>query len=229
VLGSLTATEIVGRVIAARSPDVARRSALLAGALYVAVGSLPVLIALLAAPLAPGLADAEQLLPTVARDLLPPVLYAVFAGGLVSAILSTVDSTLLVASGLLSHNLVVPLLGITGERHKVRVARAGVAGFGVAAYLLALGADGVFALVETASAFGSAGVLVTVFGTLFTARGSARTASLTLLGSMAAYLGAAALGARAPFLTSLGAAVALWALGCAADVWRPVRPAPVAP
>lgn len=217
VLGSLTATEIVGRVIAARSPQVARRSSLLAGGLYMGVGTLPVLIALLAAPLVPTLADPEQLLPTVARDLLPPVLYAVFAGGLVSAILSTVDSTLLVASGLLSHNLVLPLTGITQERHKVWLARGGVAGFGGVAYLLARNADGVFHLVETASAFGSAGVLVTVFGALFTDRGSPRTAAITLLGSVTAYLSAVALGARTPFLLSLAAAATAWVGGCAAD------------
>jgi Na+/proline symporter len=41
----------------------------------------------------------EALIPTIAQRLLPTFAYAVFAGGLISAILSTVDSTLLVASG----------------------------------------------------------------------------------------------------------------------------------
>jgi Na+/proline symporter len=209
VLGSLTATEIVGRLIAARSPAVARRGALLAGALYLGVGLLPVAITLLAAPLVPPMADPEQLLPVVAREFLPPVLSAMFAGGLVAAILSTVDSTLLVASGLLSHNLVVPLAGITRERHKVRVARGGVLAFGGIAYLLAIRADGVFHLVETASAFGSAGAVVTVLGALFTRQGSAGTAAVTLLGGVAGYL--------------MAVAVALWTAGCAVDYLRRER------
>jgi Na+/proline symporter len=193
--------------------------------LYLGVGLLPVAITLLAAPLVPPMADPEQLLPLVAREFLPPVLSAMFAGSLVAAILSTVDSTLLVASGLLSHNLVVPLAGITRERHKVRVARGGVLAFGAIAYLLAIRADGVFHLVETASAFGSAGAVVTVLGALFTRQGSAGTAAVTLLGGVAGYLLAVGGEARTPFLWSLAVAVVLWTAGCAVDFLRR-EPAP---
>jgi Na+/proline symporter len=207
VCGSVVATELVGRVIGARSPAVARRSSLAAGGMYIAVGLVPVLVGLIGVELVAGLADAEQLLPTLARELLPTVLYAVFAGGLISAILSTVDSTLLVASGLLSHNVLVPALGIRDERTKVRLARAGVVAFGVVAYLLALRAEGVFALVEQASAFGSAGALVAVCFGLFTRFGGAAAAMATLVGSVAAYLGGVAAGLPYPFLLSLAVAL----------------------
>jgi Na+/proline symporter len=217
LIGSVAATEIVGRVIAARSAVVARRSAILAGAIYLAVGSIPVLIALVAAPMVPGLAEPEQVLPALARELLPPVLFAVFAGGLISAILSTVDSTLLVSSGIASHNLVIPMLRIEDERAKVRIARIGVAVFGLIAYVMALGAEGIFTLIEASSAFGTAGIVVTVFFALFTKSGSARTATLTLLGGIVVYLGAQAMGFVAPFLASFAAALLLWGIGCAAD------------
>ena len=215
VCGSVIATELVGRVIATRTPTIARRSTLSAGALYVTVGMVPVFVGLVGGALAPGLADAEQLVPTVAQRLLPTVGYALFAGALISAILSTVDSTLLVASGLLSHNLLVPLLGITDERVKVRVARAGVLTFGAGAYFMALRAEGVFALVEQASAFGSAGTLVCVTFALFTRVGGARTAYATLVAGTASYLVGGALGASAPFLLSLGCALATYAAGAA--------------
>lgn len=217
VCGSLVATEVIGRVIAARSGEVAQRSSLAAGGLYIAIGSIPVVIALLAGPIIGPLADAEQLMPTIARELLSPVLFAVFAGGLVAAILSTVDSTLLVASGLLSHNLLVPLLGVRDERVKVRIARGGVLAFGALAYILALHAEGVFALVEQASAFGSAGVLVTTLFALFTPLGSARTAAATLLAGVLAYVGGVALALETPFLASLGASLLTWGIGCSID------------
>lgn len=217
VCGSLVATEVVGRVIAARSGTVARRSSIAAGLLYLAVGCIPIAIALLAGQFVDGLADPEHVLPGVARTVLPPVVFALFAGGLVSAILSTVDSTLLVASGLLSHNLVVPLAGVRTERGKVLVARAGVVGFGVVAYLLALTTDGVLALVEQASAFGSAGVVVTVCFALFTRLGSARTAAVTLLAGLVVYVGGVAAGIATPFLASLGASLGVWGIGCAID------------
>lgn len=217
VCGSLAGTEVISRVIATRTRTIAQRSALFAGAMYITVGSIPVVIALLGRHLVGNIADPEQLLPTIARDALPTILFAVFAGGLVSAILSTVDSTLLVASGLLSHNLIVPLAKISDEQAKVRLARLGVVLFGMTAYALALNADGVFALVETASAFGSAGILVTVLFALFTPLGSPRTAALTLLGGISVYLVASLAGLATPFLASLGASLFLWGSGCAVD------------
>ena len=217
VLGSVAATEVVSRVIAARSADVAQRASLTAGWLYLAIGSIPVLIALIGGSFVGPMSDPEQLLPTIARDLLPTVFFAIFAGGLISAILSTVDSTLLVASGLVSHNLIVPLFRISDERHKVRIARGGVVSFGLIAYALALNAEGVFALVQEASAFGSAGILVTVVFALFTPSGSARTAAATLLGGILGYVGARAAGISIPFLASLGVALTCWTLGCLID------------
>jgi Na+/proline symporter len=224
VCGSVIAPELIGRIIASRSPEVARRSALMAGALYVGVGAIPVFLGLVAAPLVPALADPEQLLPTLARDLLPTIGFAIFAGGLISAILSTVDSTLLTASGLLSHNLLVHTLGVRDERAKVRLARTGVVLFGLLAWGLALRADGVFALVEQASAFGSAGVLVTVTFGLFTPWGGSRTAGATLVAGVASYLGGIAAGVVTPFLLSLAAALATYVAGSALGR-RAARPA----
>jgi Na+/proline symporter len=217
VFGSLAATEVIGRVIAARSGTVAQRSSFAAGALYLAIGSIPVVIALLARTFMTGLENPEQVLPTVASTVLPPLAFALFTGGLVSAILSTVDSTLLVASGLLSHNILIPLTGVTDDRRKVLFARGGVIGFGALAYLLAVNADGVLALVEQASAFGSAGILVTVLFALFTPLGSPRTASMTLIGGIVVYVLATAGGLATPFLASLAASLALWGIGCVMD------------
>lgn len=217
VIGSLVAAEVIGRVVAARSGTVARRSGIAAGVIYLVVGSIPVVIALLATGLVGPLADAEQVIPLIARDVLPPLLFAIFAGGLVSAILSTVDSTLLVASGLLAHNIVIPLARITDERRKLLIARAGVVGFGILAYVLAAVSDGVLALVEQASAFGSAGIVVTVIFGLFTSLGSARTAAATLIAGLVVYVGGTVAAIPVPFLASLGASLLTWGLGCVAD------------
>lgn len=217
VIGSLVAAEVIGRVIAARSGTVARRSGIAAGVIYLIVGTIPVVIALLASGLVGPLADAEQVIPAIARDVLPPLAFAIFAGGLVSAILSTVDSTLLVASGLLTHNIIVPLARVSDERRKLLIARAGVVGFGILAYVLAALADGVLALVEQASALGSAGIVVTVLFGLFTSLGSPRTAGATLIAGLVVYVGATIAGFPVPFLASLGASLTTWGLGCVAD------------
>ncbi|MCC6243536.1 MAG: sodium:solute symporter family protein [Gemmatimonadaceae bacterium] len=213
VCGSVIATELVGRIVATRTAQIARRAALTAGALYLVIGLIPVGISLVAGPLVPALADSEQLVPTVARQLLPTLGFALFAGGLISAILSTVDSTLLVASGILSHNVIVPMARISDESVKVRIARGGVLAFGVLAFVLALRAEGVFALVEQASAFGSAGTLVTVCFALFTSLGGARTAAATLVVGVVVYLAGTVGGSSTPFLWSLGLSLATYIIG----------------
>jgi Na+/proline symporter len=182
-----------------------------------------------AAAFLPGLSDPERVLPEAARVLLPGLGYVLFAAAFISAILSTVDSTLLGAAGLTAHNLLVPLLRISGERGRVLAARAGVAGFGVLAWWLALRSQGVSELVEAASAFGGAGVLVTVSFGLFTRLGGPRTALATLLGSAAAYMGLAAWGFAWPFLASLAVALALYLGGAAWGLALARRAAPAEP
>ncbi len=181
VFGSVVAAELVARVIATRTPTIARNSFMIASGGYLAMGLIPVTIGLIGVRMVPGLEHPEQILPQLAQTMLPTALYALFAGALLSAILSTVDSTLLVSSSLVSHNIIVPLRPGLSEAWKVRVARIGVAVFGVLAYVMALHAEGVYALVEQASAFGSAGIFVIVTFGLFTRWGGPFAAFMALL------------------------------------------------
>lgn len=213
VFGSILATELVSRVIATPTERIARRSTLFAGGLYLMIGIIPLILGLVGRSVVPGLEDAEQVVPAIARQLLPTAMFVVFAGALLSAILSTVDSTLLVASGLLSHNLLVPMLRVTDERRKVSFARWGVAMFGVVAWLLAVRAEGVFALVEEASAFGSSGAFVVIVFALFTRWGGARTAATTLLAGLVVYLVATYAELTAPYLLSLAASLVTYVVG----------------
>jgi Na+/proline symporter len=123
----------------------------------------------------------------MAQQYLPTVLYIAFIGALVSAILSTVDSALLNAGALVSHNIVLPLMGSTDERHKVLCARVAVASFGVIAYLLARGADSVYDLVVESSAFGSAGIFTCCLMGLVQKRGGSMTALASMLVGMVSY------------------------------------------
>jgi len=188
ICGSVVAQELVARVIATRTPEIARRSALWGGGLYLLIGLIPALIGLCGPALIPGLANPEQVLPLVAQKHLSTFFYILFAGALVSAILSTVDSTLLAASSLVSHNLIVPLNPRWSEAMKVRSARVGVVVFGVIAYGLALQAESIFGLVESASAFGSAGIFIVVVFGLFTNIGGARSAFAALTVGLVVWL-----------------------------------------
>ncbi|MBS1213662.1 MAG: Na+/solute symporter [Proteobacteria bacterium] len=188
ITGSLFAQELVARVLASRSPAVASGACLGGGLLYLAVGLMPVAVGLVGFRLLPGLENPEQILPLLAQRYLGGVLYVVFAGALISAILSTVDSALLAASALVSHNLVLPLVGEVSEAGKVRTARIAVVLFGLIAYGLALVSEGVHELVEQASAFGGAGVFVLVLFALLTRVGNAASAAGALIGGVVAWL-----------------------------------------
>lgn len=104
----------------------------------------------------------------------------VFLGALISAILSTVDSTLLASAALMSHNLTRGFKQID-EKKKIKITRINVVISGIIAYLLATKAEGVYELVKDASAFGSSGIFIAfIFG--FTDKfGNNRSALITVL------------------------------------------------
>lgn len=212
ICGSVFAQELLARISASRSERVARDATLAAGACYIAIGIVPLFLGLVGAALVPGLADGEQVLPTLAHDRLGPVVFVLFAGALVSAILSTVDSCLLVASSLASHNVLVPLRpGIT-EAQKVRLARIGVVFFGLVAFALALSADDVYEMVESASAIGSSGVFVATLFALRSSFGGVRAAVAAVVVGTLVYLVGPWIGlADWPYLASLVAAFVAYA------------------
>lgn len=212
VLGSLIAQELIARVLGARSPAVARRGALLACGAYLLLGAIPVTLGLLGPALVPGLEQPEQLLPVLARRHFPPLVYLLFACALMAAILSTIDSILLSASALLSHNLLVPALRMTEERGKLWLGRGVVVLAGAVCLVVALQADGIYELVETASTLGTAGILVTTLAALFLERRDEGAAVAALVvGAVTTPVAEHASSLPAPFLTSVLAAAVAYA------------------
>jgi Na+/proline symporter len=181
VCGSLLAVEMLSRILGCKTAATARNATLLGAAIYLTVGLIPVTLGLAGPTLAPGLDEPEQLVALLAEQHLSTFLYVLFAGALISAILSTVDSCLLAASSLVSHNLVLPLKPTLSQRERILTARVGVAAFGILAYVIALYAGGIYELVATASAFGSAGIFVVGLFGLFSRLGGAPSAYAALV------------------------------------------------
>ena len=208
VFGSLLAVEMLSRIQGCRSAEVARNATFLGAGLYLGVGLIPVALGLAGPTLVPNLDEPEQVVPLLAQQYLSTFGYVLFAGAVISAILSTVGSCLLAAASLASHNLLVPLMPKLDEAKKVWCARVGVIGFGVLAYVIALYAGGIYELVATASAFGSAGIFVVgVFG-LFSNFGGARSAYAALVAGMVVWVaGEYVLEWSTPYVISLGSAL----------------------
>jgi SSS family transporter len=208
VCGSLLAVEMLSRILGCKSAATARNATLVGAAIYLVVGLIPVTIGLAGPTLVPGLEEPEQLIATLAQQHLSTFLYVLFAGALISAILSTVDSCLLAAGSLVSHNLIVPLKPSMTDRQKMKTARIGVAVFGVVAYVIALYGGSIYELVATASALGSAGIFVVGMFGLFSRVGGPPSAYAALVVGVVVWAaGEYWLGWSTPYVIALAAAL----------------------
>lgn len=187
IMGSLMAQELVSRVVASRSEKVAYNSCIRAGFIYLFVGAIPVMIGLIGPKYLPHLAESETIMPLLARMHLNTFFYILFVGALVAAILSTVDSTLLAASALASHNLIYASMKNVTEKKKVITARIGVLISGLLAYAIAFMSDSITGLVETASGLGGPSILVLTIIALWVKKGRAINANLAILASIIAW------------------------------------------
>jgi Na+/proline symporter len=215
IVGSLVAQELISRTLAVRSATIARRCCFLATALYLAIGMVPVTIGLVGHGLITDIdpENADAFFPAVAQLCLPRWLYIIFAGALVSAILSTVDSALLVAGSLAGHNILHTFARSWEERTKLRITRACVVTAGLVAYFIALLSDkSSIDIVLEAAQFGSAGIfIVQTFG-LFTRFGGNWTAGTTLLVGVVVWLiGHYVVESPIAFLMAVAAALANYA------------------
>ena len=218
VCGSLLAAELLARILGCNSAATARNATLLGAGIYLVIGLIPVAIGLAGPALVPGLEEPEQVVATLAQRHLSTFFYVLFAGAVISAILSTVNSCLLAAAALVSHNLIVPLKPTIDERGKVLFARIGVVVFGIAAYALALGAEGIYELVATASAFGSAGIFVVGLFGLFSRFGGAVSAHAALAAGMLVWAaGEYWLEWSTPYVAAVAAALLAYLVGAAAS------------
>ena len=164
IFSSMVAQEAISRTLAARSPSIAVRGAVLGSAIYLTVGLFPIAFGMFGPQIGLTLGEGDQFLPSLAEQLLPSWGYVIFTGALLSAILSSVDSALLAASAVATD---------TGYRHfrpdatpRQTLAFARIATFiaGVSAYFIAVSGDSIRDLVLSAAAIGAILAPVVVIG-----------------------------------------------------------------
>lgn len=213
VVGSMLAIEIISRILGCRSAETARRACIVGGGMYLAVGLIPALLGLVGPTLVPGIEEAEQVIPELARMHLGTLPYILFSGALISAILSTVDSTLLAGSALLTHNILLQVVPDLSDRARLLWSRGGVLALGLLAWVLALVSDSIGDLVAISSSFGSAGIFVVGTLGLFTGIGGSASALAALVTGMAVWAGGAfLLDWPTPFTIAVVAAFAAYLL-----------------
>ncbi|MCA9128244.1 MAG: sodium:solute symporter family protein [Planctomycetales bacterium] len=154
-LGNLPGQDLMQRVFASKSEGTARYACLIAGAMYLTFGCLPLLLALAATQLVPEESDGS-VLPVLAHAFLHPFVAVVFMVALMSAILSTIDSAILSPASVLSQNI-IPRFASTSSLSSNRLAIMLVA---LSSLLLAYLGESAYALLEESYLLTLVGLLV---------------------------------------------------------------------
>jgi Na+/proline symporter len=213
VCGTVVAVELISRFLGARSAEVAVAGTVTGGTVYLLVGLIPVFLGLLGPELG-AVADPEQFVSRLAEVTMPGSLYVVFVGAIVSAILSAVHAALHAPASQISHNIVVRLFPGLDDHAKLWSVRATVMILSIVAFAIAISSEGIHELVETASAFGSAGVFVVALFALFSRIGGPASAYLSVLAGVLVWgVGKYLLDLDLPYLAGLGAAAIAYAAG----------------
>ncbi|HXF53447.1 MAG TPA: sodium:solute symporter family protein [Hyphomicrobiaceae bacterium] len=218
ICGTVVAVEIISRVLGARSAEIARNGAFIGGIMYLAVGLIPVYLGLVGPGLVAELDHAEQIVPQLAEKLLPTLLYIAFAGAVISAILSTIDSVLLASSAQVAHNIWTAVVPAQSDRGQLLTTRLTLVALGMVAFAISLTYERVSDMVEIASAAGSAGVFVAAVFGLFTRFGGALAATAAIVvGALSWLLLGAVLELNAPYLAALTLALGCYVAVAAAE------------
>lgn len=190
ILGSLVAQEAISRFLGAKTASIARKGCFLAAALYLVFGSIPLMIGLLGHSAGFEAGSTDSYLPELAKQYLSPVMYILLMGAIISAILSTVDTTLLAVSAIAQRNLIDPVARDLPEPRKLMLGRSLTLLAGLMAYAIAASGETIKGLVEIASSFGSAGIVVALLIGLHSGYGREKAALAALFaGAVLSFLG----------------------------------------
>lgn len=145
----LVGPDIYSRVLCSEGERTARGAALAAAVVVVPLSLLLALLGLMIHAYLPGLTP-ESALPTVLTDVVPVGLRGLVVVGILGAIMSSADTTLMSASTILSLNVVSPLVGrwrqqksALSQDDELRLTRAFVVLVGAAAWLIAASRGGI--------------------------------------------------------------------------------------
>lgn len=122
-LGCIVGQDLIQRSLSSRNEKIARNSAITAGIVYILMGLMPITIGLAGRILMPGLEDSEMLMPSMAMKYLSPFMIVLFVGALISAIMSSADSSLLAAVSLSTENILFRILKVNDDNVKLKYAK----------------------------------------------------------------------------------------------------------
>jgi SSS family transporter len=198
-LGGIATPEKLIRLYAMRDMRTIRRGVLFAIVMILAINLMVFILALVAIALFPALPSGDLAMPRIATEVLPPALGALMLAAITSAMMSTVDSLLIVAGSALSVDIYQSLVnpGVTPAR-RLWIDRIGILVVGSVPVVLLLSGVGEGELVQFivllfTALMASAFVMPVVGGVLWR-RATRQGAAAAMVGGVAATFGWEAFG-----------------------------------
>ena len=200
-LGCMVGQDLIQRSLASKDDKVAISSSVMSGFLYFAIAMIPVTIGLAAKILLPkwgitaevmgGTNLDNQVLPRVAIGVLGsvhPILLTLFLSALISAIMSSADSSLLAASSLLVNNVIFPLRPQASPKSILLATRIATVILLILATFLAMKVESIYALMTSCWSSQLVVVLIPVLAAIYCPKASTNTIWCTMIVSTMVWL-----------------------------------------
>ena len=201
-LGCMVGQDLIQRSLASKDDRVAISSSVMSGFLYFMIALIPITIGLAAKILLPkwgitaevmgGTNLSNQVLPRVAIGVLGaihPVLLTLFISALISAIMSSADSSLLAASSLLVNNVIYPLRPQASEKSILLFTRIATVMLLVVATFLAMKVESIYALMISCWSSQLVVVFIPVVAAIYFPKASSNTIWSAMIVSTCVWLG----------------------------------------
>ncbi len=177
MLGNIPSQDLLQRVFAARSSHIARRACIMAGLIYILLGAFPVCLAMAFPVLFPD-QEVQSVIIIMAQHYLSGGWMILFLLGILSMVLSSMDSGILAPATALGRNLLRPY--VPSAWSNLALCRISVVLVSITCVSVALMGSRAFELLESCYAIGLAGLFAPLCFGLFTRLGNQNTALLAM-------------------------------------------------
>jgi len=188
-LGCIVGQDLIQRSLSSKNEKIAKRSAVSAGVIYITMGLMPITIGLAGRILMPDLDDPEMLMPEMAMRFLNPFMIVLFMGALISAIMSSADSSLLAATSLATENIILKFKPELTEVEKLKLARIVTVIIAVFSLGVALWVDQIYALMVNSWATLWVGIFAPVTFALYWKKANNLAAWVSMISGTSVWLG----------------------------------------
>lgn len=187
-LGCIVGQDLIQRSLSSKNEKIARNSAVSAGIIYIVMGFMPITVGLAGRILMPDIADPEMLMPEMAMKYLNPFMIVLFMGALISAIMSSADSSLLAATSITTENIFFKLKPHIKEEDKLKWARIVTVVLAVFSLGVALYVDRIYALMVNSWATLWVGIFAPVTFALYWKKANNLAAWVSMISGVVVWL-----------------------------------------